>query len=66
MLWPVAPHPIHKIHSFKFKLLKYMLWNQDRWIFRVAEPDDGQIFTGNFPLVGLTMTEYCSSEGGED
>lgn len=43
-----------------------MLRNQDRWTFRVAEPDDDRIFRGNVPLVGLTMTEYCSSEGVED
>lgn len=43
-----------------------MLRNQDRWTFRVADPDDDRIFTGNVPLVDLTMTEYCSSEEVED
>lgn len=51
-------------NGFKFKLLKYMLRNQDRWTFCVAEPDDGRIFTGNVPLVGLTI--YCSSKDVED
>lgn len=43
-----------------------MLRNQDRWTFHIAGPEDDRIFTGNVPLVGLTITEYCSLEGVED